>query len=249
MVVAGLSLGIFAASAASQVVYGFVVDPTTAERLVATSLVLLDTLGTPVGTGFAGTDGAFVVRAPRAGVYRLRARRLGYDDGLTELIDLRSEPSISFLVRLNPKPIELPSLTVEAKRVVARLQEAGFYERKKMGFGQFVTPEMIARRDLMSVTDLMRGMAGVRLLYRNGHPVDVILRAGDLLFDGRSCRPVVLVDGVALRAGRDTTALDDLVSVNDIAAAEVYPDVVGAPLQAGGLDGGCGAILLWTKRR
>ncbi len=220
------------------------VDLTTAERLVATSLVLLDTLGTPVGTGFAGTDGAFAVRAPRAGVYRLRARRLGYEDALTELIDLRSEPSISFLLRLNPQPIALPSLTVVAKRVVARLQEVGFYERKAIGFGHFVTPEMIARRNLHYVTDLMRGQSGVRLVYLNGRPVGVVLRAGDHLFDGRSCSPTVLVDGVV----RTGVSLNDLVSVDDVAAAEIYPDAGGMPVQAGGLGGACGAIVLWTKR-
>ncbi len=29
---------------------------------------------------------------------------------------------------------------------------------------------------------------------------------------------------------------------------EIYPDAVGMPVQASGLEGFCGAVVLWTKR-
>jgi hypothetical protein len=229
------------------VVYGFVVDSTSAERLAATSLVLLDSAGKPVGIAFADTSGAFVIRAPRASLYRVQARRLGYQERVTDPIDLRSEPSFSLLLRLYAAPIPLPAVTVEAVRLEARLQEEGFYVRKRMGFGHFVTPEMIAQSNPVWVTDLMRGMSGVRLVYQNGVAVDVVLRAGDKLFAGRSCRPTVLVDGVVRSRGPGGT-LEDIISVDDIAAAEVYPGAVGMPVQAGGIEGSCGALVFWTRR-
>ena len=56
--------------------------------------------------------------------------------------------------------------------------------------------------------------------------------------------PAVLVDGMV----RTGVSLNDLVSVDDVAAAEIYPDAGGMPVQAGGLGGACGTILLWTKQ-
>ncbi len=251
LVVAGLALGGDAAPAASQLVYGFVVDATTGERLAASYVALLDTSGTVVATGYAGATGDFALRAPGKRLYRLRASRLGYEGLATETIDLRSEPSVSLLVRLHPVPIPLPSLTVQAERRVARLREEGFYDRKKIGFGHFVTPEMLERHHLRSVADIARFFPGADGVYApGGRPVDLILRGGRGLRKGRTCLPSILVDGVLRRDASTNAApsLDDVVDIADVLAVEVYPDAAGMPVQAAGLGGFCGAILLWTKR-
>ncbi len=248
--VAGLVLG--ARPATAQLVHGYVMDATTGERLSASYVAIFDTLGKPVGTGFAGPTGDFTLRAPRKGVYRLHASRLGYDDFASEAIDLRSDPDVSLLVRLSPAPVALPSLTVEAERVVAQLKAVGFYDRKQQGAGRFVTPDVIEKHNFLRVTDLMRYIPGARIIYSGGRPVDVILRGGQALWNGRVCFPSIIVDGQPLRDGTGTLGrgvqLNDVVSMDDVKAVEVYSDGTGMPVQAAGIGGACGAILLWTKR-
>ncbi len=236
-----LVLGGDAGPAAAQLVYGYVVDATTGERLAASYVAIFDTLGNPLVTGFAGPAGDFRLRAPGAGVYRLRASRLGYKGIATEPLDLRSEREVSLLVRLNPMPIPLPSVTVVAERMVARLRDEGFYDRKKMGFGHFITPDMLERHHLLRMSDLARFVPGAEAVGGT-----LILHGGQAQLYGRPCRPIIFVEGLP-RPSRNT--LNDVIDIADLLAAEVYPDAAGMPVQAGGLAGAfCGAIFLWTKR-
>lgn len=51
-----------------------------------------------------------------------------------------------------------------------------------------------------------------------------------------------------LRDGDVSMGIDDALTANDIVAIEVYRSAATTPLQWGGLDTGCGTIVIWTKQ-
>ena len=61
---------------------------------------------------------------------------------------------------------------------------------------------------------------------------------------GGACLPAVFVDGMLFADG--ATALDRLVSAQDVAAMEVY---VGMQTPAQFQRNGCGSVLVWSKGR
>ncbi|MDP9347783.1 MAG: Plug domain-containing protein, partial [Gemmatimonadota bacterium] len=62
-----------------------------------------------------------------------------------------------------------------------------------------------------------------------------------------SCAPRVYLDGI--RAFHDgNMIIDNLVSPMDLEGIEVYRSSAEVPVQYGGMDAGCGAILIWSRR-
>jgi hypothetical protein len=59
-----------------------------------------------------------------------------------------------------------------------------------------------------------------------------------------SCTPPVFLDGIPVMSDGD---LDALVLLRDVEAVEVYRGSAELPLQYGGSNGACGAIVIWTK--
>ncbi len=244
-----LAAGPLAWSASAQVIHGTVVDAATGDVVAAAYVAILDTAGVAVGGGATGADGRFVVRAPRYGVYRLRASQLGYDGLLTEVVGAGPGGELSLLLRMRPSPVDIPSLTVEANRRVARLEAVGFYQRRAMGFGHYLTPEQIVARNASYTGDLLQGLAGIRVIGDLGRQI-VLTRASMSMFVRGPCAPSVVVDGYPVVVGGigGPVSLDQLVAPQDIEALEVYPGPAGVPVQYSGYMSPCGAIVIWTRR-
>ncbi len=247
-----LTAATFAAGAPSlsaQVIRGTVVDAATGDAVAAAYVAILDTGGVAVGGGATGADGRFLLRVPGRGLYRFRASRLGYDGLLTEAVDVGPSADVPLLLRLRTSPVEIPSITVEANRHVARLEDVGFYRRRAMGFGHFLTPEQIEARVALRVTDLLRNLAGVRVV---GGELDVMMPGAEAMFIRGGCFPSIVLDGYVVRVGgipsRGWMWLKDLLNPAEIEALEVYPSAAGVPAQAAGYVSPCGAIVAWTKR-
>nr|MCU0636558.1 hypothetical protein [Gemmatimonadaceae bacterium] len=60
------------------------------------------------------------------------------------------------------------------------------------------------------------------------------------------CLLPIFLDGAKLPLGGGT-ALDDVLSVNDVAAVEVYTSLAGLSPEFLGRTDNCGAVLLWTR--
>lgn len=88
---AGLTLAALVtlpAAAAAQVITGRVVEQGTGTPVSAAFVTVIDSAGGDVTSGLAGADGAFRLRAPAAGRYRLRAERIGYASVTSDLLDV-----------------------------------------------------------------------------------------------------------------------------------------------------------------
>ncbi len=250
--VVGVLLG--GAVAGAQVVRGTVVDAATGDVVVAAYVAILDTAGVAVGGGATGADGRFLVRAPARGAYRFRTSRLGYDGALTELVDVQPGADVSLLVRLRPSPVDIPSITVEANGRVARLESAGFYHRRAMGFGHFLTEAQIEAKVPILTTDLLRNIPGVRVV-GDGLLGDAIMAGAEAMYLRGGCRPSIVIDryvvqvgGIKPRYPLMAPHLNEYIRPTEIEALEVYTSPAGVPAWAAGSVSPCGAIVVWRKR-
>jgi len=114
----------------------------------------------------ADSAGAFRLTLVPTGEQRVRARRLGFR--LRELpatiIGERPTEVRFVLARLAQ---ELSTVVVQAKVDQRARHLAGFYERRKMGLGRYITQDRIDARNTNSLQDLLTGeLPGIRVVRR-----------------------------------------------------------------------------------
>lgn len=101
--------------AEAQVARGTVVDEDG--QPVRTALVLLlDGTGKQRAATLTDTVGAFILRAPSAGSYKLRVERIGYRTTEGQVVELPAGSVVERRVVAAALPVELPALTAAAKR-------------------------------------------------------------------------------------------------------------------------------------
>ena len=219
--------------ACAQTVRGTVLDAETGAPIHMVDLTLLATDDSVAGVHVSDRDGRFVIRAPRAGSYRLRAARIGYGSFTTDVLVVETGHDAVVEVRLRSTAVPLDPVEAVVAGRTRRLSRVGFYNRQAMGFGYFRTPEDLEASHPAVPRDLFRGMAGVRIL-RGG--------AVQALSFSQPCTLTVAIDGFVVDSG-----WTDVVHVTDIEAIEVYPRPNGVPVWMSGTLSPCGAILIWTK--
>ena len=130
----------------------------------------------------------------------------------------------------------LDTVVVAAKHYSMRM--AGFEERRKSGFGQFMAQAEIEKRNSVFVGDLVRTFLSVDVSSRQPFSAFAIShRAG--------CAFQIFLDGIALPT---PTNLFDLPAPKELAGIELYSGPATIPLEykkAGSRS--CGVILVWTK--
>jgi hypothetical protein len=240
--------------ARSQEITGRLLDSTTRDPIQLGSVVLLDTLLHDLLQVTSGSDGEFKFEVPSPGEYYLLGTALGYQRKLDGILRLEGEGRISVDFFLRPDPIRLDSLPVEARRrtILTHLQQQGFYDRLALGFGNFVTPEKIEERVPRGFRTLLRGLPNLRVIGSGQGRTELLVR-----WSGRECPPSVYVDGLLVSLRWEMPrydyphrgSLEEILSVEDIAAIEYYDGSSSIPLRWGGTSTGrtCGVIVFWTK--
>ena len=195
------------------------------------------------GSGVTGStlgDGTFTLSGLPAGSQALEARYVGYAPERVT-VDLVSHATRSVTVTLAKHVGVLGEVTIYGKPSPLRRDFLGFLQRRKGGFGHFLTRADIEKRHPFEFTDLFRMIPGFRVVPTSnagfGH---TILSTRGASFSG-PCKPAIYLDGVKLIGVDD---IDGLVMPSDIAAVEAYAGPAGAPLQY--TSGFCGSILVWT---
>ena len=79
-------------------------------------MILLAADSSTVATAMSSANGAYYLRAPSAGTYRLRADRIGYGSTLSDPLQLEDGGSLSYRIEASTRPVELASITVEGER-------------------------------------------------------------------------------------------------------------------------------------
>jgi hypothetical protein len=225
----------------------FAQDPLPAGAL---SISVRDSLGRSIagaeltveGTNVRGvTDerGELRFSAVRGGPATIRVRRLGYTPVTVEMVVDQRVPAAS-IVTLAPLPQRLAPVVVKGgNNYTGRM--AGFYQRRDLGIGHFVSRERLERDNPSQLTDVFRRLPGVQV-----SSTRFIRNAIRFRGNGGSCWPLVWLDGAPL----PTAEFDlDFLSPQSIEGIEVYSGISQIPPQFMGSRGlgSCGVIVVWSR--
>ena len=183
--------------------------------------------------------GRFEFRALPGGAFVLRARHLGFEQA-TDTLSLVPGVNLDVSIPLAVDAIELPSIVVTARS--RGLEQVGFYERREVGQGSFLTRvEIDKMRGIALPSDMLRGFNGVNLTRRpNGRGYRVVGR--------NQCPYRYYVDGVRIGPQFD---FDDL-EWHWIDAVEVYNGLGQIPARFADADPmyvrSCGVVVVWTRQ-
>jgi TonB family protein len=185
-------------------------------------------------------SGRFELAKVRPGMMTLRFRRLGYLPDTVELLVLAGKtiPLEITLTRLN---VSLTPVVVTGRADLRGWRE-GFYHRKEIGAGHFITASDIDKRNPSQMSDMFRMLPGVIIQPSRG------MIRNQLRFRGRrGCAPLTVLDGTPLSAGEFDI---DNISPFSVAAVEVYTGIIVPPqftVAPGIGPRTCGAVVIWSK--
>lgn len=233
----------------AQTIQGDVVERGSNRALASGVVILFDEPGNEVArTQLA--QGRFTLTAPAAGRYRLRFDGIGYRTTFTSLFDLGADATLAVTLQVRPQtPFALDTVDVAGEPVPIRMVD--FYERRRAGFGSFMTRTEWEPYVPDRVTDVMRRMMGFSIVpnprYMQGGDSRQYLvinnRVGDYL--GQRCPPLVFVDGMFMgsSAGFD---FDNLLAIEHLEGIELYNGPGNMPAEFNRSGAACGVISVWT---
>ena len=202
-------------------------------------LVAVDS--TVLNSAISGSDGRFAFQSkecgPRDGF--ISVTRLGYKAFRAALKDLPLDCS-SWLIALDPEALPLPELQIATTRN-RHLESVGFYSRRRIGMGTFVTRDQLATQyaTFTDIADVIRRIPGVFRVDGTSNASTVFLRAAANL--AGACPAAIYVDGMFQQ--RELLRLP----TQDVEAIEIYRGPAQVPAQYGGANASCGVIVIWTR--
>ena len=224
-----LLLSALPAAAAAQGIRGQVVDESRAP--VSAALVsLLSETDEVLGTVEGDEEGNFRFEGLSPGSFLLRVERLGYETMTTPPVTVEERFTVVVELRVAVDAIPLEPLVVRQRSRTRRLDPLiqEFYERRETGFGHFIEREEIEERHASRLSDLLRGVPGVRR---------------------SSCRLSIWLDGMLVRPSRggNPRVLDDVASPHEVEGIEIYLHAGEIPARYNATGSMCGVILIWTR--
>jgi hypothetical protein len=178
--------------------------------------------------------GTFRLGPARAGTYTLLVTVDGHKE-IRERIDFVGRaPATLRLEMARDADSGRSSATFLSRR--DPLEYVGFYQRRGREAGTFLAYDQVRTRGAASPSRLLLMIPGfAEGVDRLGNPVVV---------GRRGCPPTLFVDG---QETGTVSQIDFLVTLFDIMAIEAYPGS-SPPAQFAGINGPCGAVVIWTPR-
>lgn len=208
-----------------------------------------------VGTDLAAVTsetGQFRLRAVPSGQVAVTAHYLGY---ASDTIRVTVQPGALTVTRfrLTTQAVPVAELTVEVQRSIRNPQTRGFYERSRAGSGEFVMRDQIEdhgvlgslRRMPQVHVNMCRDAGGMTVV---GCVNIAVGRAqGQNSTGGRSCTASYYVDGNPMTKQSFSDFIQSLPP-EAVEGIEVH-EASNVPPQYGGAGiGGCGVVLVWTRK-
>jgi protocatechuate 3,4-dioxygenase beta subunit len=212
--------------------------------------VVTDTLGNPLlgaivtivsqqRSTVTDSAGTFSFSRLVPGAALIRVRRVGFQPR-NVTTSVSAVDAVILDVPLSALGQLLAAVTVRSEGAPANRKLQGFYERKALGFGQYVTRDQFAGRLLPRFTDLVNRFSGV---------VAADDRNGRRRVYGRGrCEMAVYLDGMHIIIP-ENTSVDNFLNLDDIDAVEVHTGVGQLPPEFSGRTNACGVIAAWTRSR
>jgi len=237
---AGALLAALAATASGQAPRG---------HRVAGSVV--DTSGAPVSLAEVRVTGAdarrfasmtdrtghFALDSVPAGRAQLQVRRLGFRPVTRPLMvpDVGGDGRDSTRIVLVAAAAELAGIEVVDSAPEHDAALEGFYARRRTNnFGHYLDRAQLEATHALRPSDALRSIPGI--LIQPSRRVGNVIRI-------RNCRPTIWIDGIRIQDAE----LDEVTSMSDVAAVEVYKSLAGMPQQFIDRSNPCGGILIWSR--
>jgi TonB family protein len=216
----------------------------------ALSGVVADTTGAPIAgaevflpgnQGSTRTDerGRFRLVSP-SGLVTIGARRIGYEPGIQQIQLNGGLEATHVDIHLRSLPSVLKPVVVRTSRVNYSGRLAGYYRRlEEKNGGYFISRDQIDRENPRSLTQLLTRIPGINATRMRAGGGGVRMR-------GRTCWPLVWLDGLPMGAG-DVDL--DAFSPSSLHGIELYLGSTTAPMKYIGTrdQSSCGTILLWSR--
>ncbi len=209
-------------------------------RALPSAIVRVLGTGTPVRTNAAGE---FAIVDAGSGTRSIEARAIGFQPHRVPVLLRASAPAQVTLI------LAVQSVLLDTVRVVAGRELSpevlGIERRWRTGLGRHLNAAMVRDRASSFVTDALRGMAGVSVRQQlSGYGQQVLMRG----FAGADCVAQVFIDGMRTSmGGSGGFTIDEFVSLDNVAAVEVYARANLVPPDYMTMAGGCGVVAIWTK--
>jgi hypothetical protein len=193
-------------------------------------------IAVPTVGRFAVTDstGTFVLGRLPSGKQRVRISYLERGSADHD-VPLRRGKVTVLAVLLDVEAVDLAPVVVEAWGFRFERSLAGFYDRRRRGFGTFYSWEDIDRIRPYRLSSLLR-QAGVLVQCSAGECLPYALAAT------RRCPMAVYLDGLPI----DGVFLDT-IDPAAVAGVEIYRRASQVPFEFVGLRDGCGVVAVWSR--
>lgn len=216
---------------------GRVVDDETGEALLGASVVVE---GTTLGA-ITGPNGRYSISGLAAGVYRIRASRLGFSDELVEALRVPTNGVVTVDFRLRPQAIALPGVTATAGVSTAARIEAIVESRAEASQAKTAVAGRTAQ-DFNSANayDALRIVPGVSYLAgaggRQGQPSRIRAASAWVIPDAIEDFPTLRPAGIGTEDGGLTAGPGAIIPAIAIERIDVKRGNLG--VQYGDVDGG-----------
>ena len=257
--------------------------PTLSTVFIATSAavaqstlrgVVIDRNGDPIGqaqvvigklilsTG-VGRAGDFEFTSIPSGRFVVLRRAIGFEPDRRE-ISFNGRDRVLVEIRLKPAAQRLDSLVakVDAPKAVSPQMRA-FEERRKVGFGRFITRDQLKVRENALLSDVLRMVAGTKFVRRpevcGGGFALATNRGGEFQWQPwmtccngvafpLACYLTIYLDGVRIWTwGSKEPPRIDEYTVNAFEGIELYRGPAELPVEFQSTGSACGAMLLWSR--
>ena len=192
----------------------------------------------------AATDaqGAFALSNLPDGTRMVEVRALGYVPARAPIEPSRNEPR-AIAVVMAKRAAALQEVTVFGKPSWRNRDFTGFADRRRKGFGHFITREQIAQTNDVSICDLLSRVPGVLTSSNGGIGCTATLHGAMTGAGGTisSCEPKVYLNNLPFDGSVEE--LTRSFSPRDIMGIEIY-SAATQPIQYQGL---CGSLVVWTR--
>lgn len=199
------------------------------------------------------------------GQYLVSVRHVGFLAAI-DTVDVKAGVQTLRDYVLVPAPVQLDSVRVSApERKYISPALRGFEERRKTGFGHFITDSVLRQHDAERMSDVIRRIPGLNLTaFRSAYYAESqhisgltpVVWAEPWLKpkSPKGCWITVYLDGTLLynlSMGANGASATDFghMNVTDLAGVEFYHGGASIPPQFNATDSGCGTLLLWTRER
>lgn len=123
--VLALSFLALAGNTSAQTIRGQVVSEATGEPIVAAFLTLRDEAGVQQAAGLTGRNGVYELRAPAPGRYRLSVERIGFENVVTEPLELAAGETREHRIEVRVQAITLEAIAARGEERCRLSREAG----------------------------------------------------------------------------------------------------------------------------